>query len=278
LIRVLWDAFPEVNVVELALEAARSWNISVLRWLLEHKIVSLSPGDVKRLFDGACASGSCSCASLVFGFSGTASSYLRGGRRTGEISRVICDGSESLETLPARPRMEELFCDSLAKGFSAQLGEWLPEMVAARLVASWEGRDLPGVNYFIDAAKGLAKTLTFVETENGASISGGYLDVAWVENGDAFDPGRRSFVFTLKNHLGMPPTKFAHRGSKDPAACAVRDGCFYFGDGEGFDARPGEVALNDCSTYERPGPGAALFYGPGDNLFRAGRWELWEVM
>jgi hypothetical protein len=54
-------------------------------------------------------------------------------------------------------------------------------------------------------------TLTFVQTENGRSNSGCYLDVAWVEGDYASDPGRRRFIFTLKNHLGVPPTKFAQK-------------------------------------------------------------------
>jgi hypothetical protein len=48
------------------------------------------------------------------------------------------------------------------------------------------------MNAFIDAARGRAKTLTFVETENGGSISGGYLDVAWAE-GVTKGTGEKSF-------------------------------------------------------------------------------------
>jgi hypothetical protein len=72
------------------------------------------------------------------------------------------------------------------------------------------------VKAFIDAAKGRAKTLTFVETENGGSICGGYLDVAWVENDYASDPDKGSFIFTLRNHLGVPPTRFAQRQPDRP--------------------------------------------------------------
>jgi hypothetical protein len=73
----------------------------------------------------------------------------------------------------------------------------LPDATGVRLVARHEGRDAASVNTFVDAAKGRARTLTFVETENGGSICGGYLDVAWAE-WSMEDPGKRSFIFALK--------------------------------------------------------------------------------
>jgi hypothetical protein len=88
------------------------------------------------------------------------------------------------------------------------------------------------VNAFIGAAQDQAKTLMFVETENGVSICGGYLDVPWVAGG-INDPGRKSFIFTLKNHLGVPPTKFAQR-REDCVAFMGRGEYVYFGAGEGF--------------------------------------------
>jgi hypothetical protein len=60
--------------------------------------------------------------------------------------------------------------DSVAAEFSEELCEWLSEATVLSLVAKHEGRDLASLNAFVDAAKGRAKTLTFVETENGGSI------------------------------------------------------------------------------------------------------------
>jgi hypothetical protein len=99
----------------------------------------------------------------------------------------------------------------MAAAYAEELSEWLPEATFIGLVARHEGRGAASVNAFIDAATGRAKTLTFVETENGGSICGGYLDVPWVADGSASDPGRGSFIFTLRNHLGIPPAKFAQQ-------------------------------------------------------------------
>jgi hypothetical protein len=82
------------------------------------------------------------------------------------------------------------------------------------------------VNAFVDAARGRAKTLTFVETENGGSICGGYLDVHWVEGRCTWDPGKESFIFALKNHIGAPPKKFAQKKGDNHAAYMRRDDCF----------------------------------------------------
>jgi hypothetical protein len=115
---------------------------------------------------------------------------------------------------------------SIAAAYSEEVHEWLPEAKEIELVAQHEGRDAASVSAFLAAAGGLAKTLTFVETENGGSICGGYLDVAWVDGGDTNDPGRKSFIFTLKNHLGVPPTKFAQIHGR---STAYMDRCNNFG-------------------------------------------------
>jgi hypothetical protein len=163
-----------------------------------------------------------------------------------------------------------------AAAYADELSEWLPEATGIRLVARHEGRDAASVNAFIDAAKGRAKTLTFVETENGGSISGGYLDVPWVEGGCANDPGRRSFIFTLKSHLGLPPSKFAQK--RDEYAAYARHGrCFSFGINEGFVVSQDYQTLYSGCTYETPGQEVELFSGNGSGVFRAARWELWEV-
>jgi hypothetical protein len=163
----------------------------------------------------------------------------------------------------------------MAVAYAEELSEWLPGARCIRLVARHEGRGAASVDAFIDAAQGRARTLTFVETENGGSICGGYLDVAWVE-GRADDPGRRSFIFTLRNHLGVPPTKFAHKRD-DLAAYTRRANCFYFGNSEGFIVCRGKPTLYGGYAYEAPGQGVALFNGDGGGVFCAARWELWEV-
>jgi hypothetical protein len=164
----------------------------------------------------------------------------------------------------------------MAAEYSEELSVWLPEATALGLVARHEGCDAASVNAFVDAAKGLAKTLTFVETENGGSICGGYLDVAWAE-GVVDDPGMKSFIFTLKNHLGLPPVKFAQRRSEH-AAYMRRDDHFHFGTCEGLVVWRGDTTLQIGRTYEAPRHGTALFNGNWRGSFRAARWELWEVI
>jgi hypothetical protein len=166
--------------------------------------------------------------------------------------------------------------DSKAAAYAEELMEWLPEATVVRLVARREGRRAASVDAFIDAAQGRAKTLTFVETENGGSISGGYLDVPWVANGYADDPGRGSFIFTLRNHLGAPPTKFAQKRDYC-AAYAWCGSCFCFGNSEGLIVGQGRQTLYSGHSYEAPGQGVALFNGDEGGVFRAARWELWEV-
>jgi hypothetical protein len=39
-------------------------------------------------------------------------------------------------------------------------------------------------------------------------VCGGYLDCAWARSCFVDDEGRRSFIFTLRNHLEVPPTRF----------------------------------------------------------------------
>jgi hypothetical protein len=166
---------------------------------------------------------------------------------------------------------------SMAAGYSEQLQEWLPEATEVRLVARHEGHGAASVGAFVDVAKGRAKTLTFVETENH-SICGGYLDVAWVEGDYARDPRMRSFIFTLRNRLGVPPTKFVQRRAGE-AAHMRRGNRFCFGCGEGLEVMCGgfSFGLGSGQTYEAHFQGARLFTGDGSGVFRAARWELWEI-
>jgi hypothetical protein len=275
LMRLLWEAFPLANPVELALEAAKSWNVAGLRWLLDHKVGDPSLSGLVRLFRGASWSGSYLCGSSVLASGASAASQLRPLRPIGIVGRVLCGGLAYLNEAREVSRMAE---DSMAAEYLEELYEWLPEATEMRLVAKHEGRSVASVNAFIDAARGRAKTLTFVETENGGSICGGYLDVAWVEGGYAHDPGRRSFIFTLRNHLGVFPTKFAQKRDA-MAAYSWRSASFRFGEyGEGLSVEPGRNALSSGRTYEGPCQGVALFNGDACWEFRAARWELWEVV
>jgi hypothetical protein len=165
LMRLLWDAFPTANPLEVAFEAVNSWNVAGLRWLLGNKINALSPNDLVLLFKGACSAGSYSCGSSVIGFSASAEAHLRLQRPVGVVGRVFCGVLGSL-------KMGVSFIpeDSIAAAYSEEVYEWLPEATELKLVARHEGRDATSVNAFVDAAKGLARTLTFVETENGGSI------------------------------------------------------------------------------------------------------------
>jgi hypothetical protein len=145
------------------------------------------------------------------------------------------------------------------------------------LVARHEGRDTASVNAFVDAANGRARTVTLVETESGGSVCGGYLDVAWVADGQIYDPRCGGFLFTLRNHLGVPPLKFVQKRS-GTAAYICRDYRFYFGDMEGFVVWQRDDRLSSGLVYEAPRQGSALFDGDSGGTFRAARWELWEVV
>jgi hypothetical protein len=164
----------------------------------------------------------------------------------------------------------------MAAAYSEELIAWLPEATGLRLVAKCEGRGSASVNAFVEAANGRAKTLTFVETENGRSVCGGYLDVAWVDGGYAKDPGRKSFIFTLRNHLEVPPTRFEQKQDEYAAFMAQRHSV-YFGFGEGSRVSPDAQSVRSGETYEAPDQGVALFHGDDSGVFRAARWELWEV-
>jgi hypothetical protein len=170
------------------------------------------------------------------------------------------------------------FSDSLAAEYEYDLLEWLPEAKTATLVAAHDGRDVASVDAFCDAADGLSKTVVIAVNENGESICGGYLDPAWRERAWARDSSK-SFLFTLKNHAAVGPTKFPKKGSDLYAAAKRRDLGWYFGNWEGpyiyVGGNPGYGGLG--SFYEDVvGQGQAIFNG-GQDFFRLSRWELWQV-
>jgi hypothetical protein len=201
------------------------------------------------------------------------------------LKAEIAAQRERIATLEAenaqlKPRPEvgvATFAGSMAQPYVNKLKEWLPWLREARLLQKMSGRDAASVNGFIEAAKGRSKTITFVETENGGSICGGYLESAWVESGGMNDRSRRSFLFTLKNHLSVPPTKFAQK--QDGRAAYVNPGSLvHWGQDEGWIICSSDFGLRSNKTFEEaPGKGAALFCDDGDTKFRAGRWELWQL-
>jgi hypothetical protein len=273
LTRLLWSAFPTANPLELALEAVKSWIVAGLRGFLAHQVSELSYGDLVRLFRMASSCGSYSCTCSVLGFRALAASHLRMLHPLGQVGSVLRGGLTSLKACRETSLLPR---DSMATEYSEQLREWLPEATRVRLVAKHEGRGAASVNAYIDAAKGRVGTLTFVETEKGGSICGGYLDVAWIEGCDVYDQDERSFIFTLKNHLGVPPTKFAY--ARDGRAASTKRGEWvYFGQCEGFIVWKTDCMLDNGCTYEAASQGPALFCGDGRGVFRAARWELWEA-
>jgi hypothetical protein len=86
------------------------------------------------------------------------------------------------------------FAGSMAQPYVNKLKEWLPWMLGTKLLQKKTGGDRASVDAFTEAANGHSKTITFVETENGCSICGGYLESAWVDSGWTDDPSRRSFI------------------------------------------------------------------------------------
>jgi hypothetical protein len=71
------------------------------------------------------------------------------------------------------------------------------------------------------------------------------------------------------------PTKFAQK--RDNYVAYMGRNCFGFGSNEGFKIKEGDQALMVGYAYEAPDQGVALFIGDGGCVFRAARWELWEV-
>jgi hypothetical protein len=59
-------------------------------------------------------------------------------------------------------------------------------------------------------------------------------------------------------------------------AAMVRDNSFHFGYREGFNVWQGDTFLTS-QTFEASAQGVALFDGDAGGLFRAARWELWQV-
>ena len=146
--------------------------------------------------------------------------------------------------------LTESFLGSMAAPYWSKLKEWLPDMNSIKLLAKFDGHSQASIDAFLAAAVGRARTLTFIETENGGSICGAYLDPAWVVKGWTNDPGRKSFLFTLKNHLGVVPTKFPKKATE----WAAHTDSSYFC----FGACDGIIFWNDARTTDNYQLRAAL--------------------
>jgi hypothetical protein len=196
------------------------------------------------------------------------------------LEHRLIDVLLAMDPLPDLPPVDgdrPDFGESIAAAFDDELLEWLPEAKSARLVASHDGRDIASLNAFCDAAEGLSKTLVIAVTKNGESICGGYLERAWREGASAQDSSKR-FLFTLKNHAGVAPTRFPMKGRSSDAAYKQRDYGWCFGFWEGpyiFKCGNPRGALGD-SYQDVVGLGQAIFNG-GQDFFRLARWELWQV-
>jgi hypothetical protein len=221
-----------------------------------------------------------------FHFVGVVNWILKEARlRTHELVREFAARHRLVDVLlgvDSLPRVEDdspLFGDSMAAVYEDQLLEWLPDVETARLVAAHDGRDITSINAFCDAADGLPNTVVIAVTENGASICGAYVEPAWVENAWYRD-NRESFLFTLKNHAGVGPTKFRKKGSDSSAAYKWRDYGWHIGSWEGpyvsKGGNPGCGGLGRHCYEDVVGQGQAIFNG-GQDFFRLARWELWQI-
>jgi hypothetical protein len=144
------------------------------------------------------------------------------------------------------------------------------------LVAKHDGRDIASIYAFCDAADALSKTVVIAETENGESICGGYLDPAWRE-GTSYD-NRKSFLFTLKNHLGVAPTKFPKKDRDSWAAYRKRGNYWHFVWEGPYVWQGGNPRHDGLGRFCQGvvGQGQAIFNG-GQDFFRLARWELWQI-
>jgi hypothetical protein len=170
-----------------------------------------------------------------FHFVGVVNWILRGARRRAHefargfaVEHRLIDVLLGMKPLPRVEDAPQLFGDSMAAAFEDQLLKWLPDVDTARLVAAHDGRDIASLNAFCDAADGLSKTVVIAVNSNCESICGGYLAPAWREDAWAHDDSK-SFLFTLKNHAGVGPTKFPKKGSDSEAAYMSRNYSWHFG-------------------------------------------------
>jgi hypothetical protein len=188
------------------------------------------------------------------------------------VEHQLVDVLFGMDPLPRGDEVAPPFGHWMTAAFEEQLLEWLPEAETAQLVAAHDGRDIASINAFCDAADGLSKTVVIAVTENGESICGAYLDPAWRESAWVLDGSQQSFLFTLKNHAGVVPTKFLKKGSDSGAAYKWRDYGWHFGYWEGpYIYRRGTPLCGGLGSHYKDvvGQGQAIFNG-GPDFFRLG--------
>jgi hypothetical protein len=200
------------------------------------------------------------------------------------IEKAAGAGVAGAVALVAPKPAAKIFAGSFAEPFEEAIRGFLPKMSKASLLASHHGCDKVSLGAFLAAAPGQTCTMVFIAMTNGNSICGGYLHPAWRNTTDAGyigDAEGKSFIFTLRNHLGVPPTKF-EVSDKSHAALLENSPYFTFG---GCDIRvgPSDHCSNYPDRYANPlGHGGSLFAGEGAkgrgsaNLGVA-RWELWKI-
>jgi hypothetical protein len=149
-------------------------------------------------------------------------------------------------------------------------------MNSAKLLLRHQGRDAASVNAYLDAAKGHWQTWTFIDTENGKAICGSYLDPARVEGGYTEDHAKRGFLFTLKNYLGIVPTKFRLVSSQNASQASRNNYVILSGGTWVVHICPSDPGTALGPYENAAGHGVATF-SRGNRAFGAGRWELWET-
>ena len=104
--------------------------------------------------------------------------------------------------------------------FSAQLFAWLREELTSPKIeliyrASRDGWKCSDFHKLCDGRG--PGTLTLVRTTQGF-VFGGYLDAAWGNNNQWIASPGRAFLFSLRCHAGLPPTKMVLTGGKNAKA------------------------------------------------------------
>jgi hypothetical protein len=264
---------PTIDTLHQAVASGDNESIHRIWGRVDAKSIATSRGELAK-------------TAAEFHFVGVVNWILKDARpRTHELVREfavehrLVDVLLGMDPLPQIDEDRPDFSESMAAAYEDELLEWLPEAKTARLVAAHDGRDVASLNAFCDAADGLSNTVVIAVTENGESICGGYLDPAWREGVWAEDSSSRSFLFTLKNHAGVGPTKFPKNSCDPYAASKRRDSCWCFGYWEGpYIYKGGNPKCGRLGDRYRDvvGQGQAIFNG-GQDFFRLARWELWQV-
>jgi hypothetical protein len=166
-----------------------------------------------------------------------------------EVSRVLSEPRvpAGLEGLPAEVALLKRLCLAVPGRLDSAIVSSFPALFddfrGGRFLLLWRGtRDGFRAKDFHDRCDGHANTLTLIQAEGGA-VFGGFTPLEWESrvrdrklqadnNTRKGDPTGQSFVFTLENQQGVPPTKFALRPSRRENAifCDAKFGPRFGGD------------------------------------------------